>query len=100
MLRPPDAGKCHQYCEWFLDFIYNSVSALDKTFLTVKAWFHLSEYINSQNAHIWTTGNPLILCEVLLHTKQIVWCAVLCKRIVGALFFESTVDGEILCNSL
>jgi len=40
--------------------------------------------------------NSLILCEVLHHTEQTaVWCAVSYKRIVGALFFESTVDGEI-----
>ena len=46
-------------------------------------------------------GNTLILREVLRHTEQIVvWCAVSYKRIVGALFFEFAVDGEISCNNL
>jgi hypothetical protein len=44
-LRPPDAGKRRQCCEWFLDIIRNSVSIPDKTLFTDEAWFHLNGYL-------------------------------------------------------
>ncbi|GFG33243.1 hypothetical protein Cfor_04553 [Coptotermes formosanus] len=40
--------------------------------------------------------NSHTLHEVPFHTKKIgVWCTVSCRRIVGRLFFEPTVDGTV-----
>lgn len=35
-LRLPDARKSYRYCLWFLDFIRNNLSVLDKTFFNTR----------------------------------------------------------------
>jgi hypothetical protein len=50
-------------------------------------WFHVQEYINTQNNRYCSSQNPHLTHEVLLHPVKInVWCAV-SARIVGPVFF-------------
>jgi hypothetical protein len=49
-LRPPDAGECCQFYEWFLDMTCKNVSILDKTFFADKSWFHLNGYLTGSTA--------------------------------------------------
>jgi hypothetical protein len=63
---------------------------------TDEAWFHLSGYVNSQNYHTWATENPHVYEESPLHPQKIgVWCTVSRHRIIGPLFFETTVTAEV-----
>lgn len=95
-LKPPDNEKRRHYCQWLRKFIRNNVAVLDKTFFSDEAWFHLSGFVNTQNTRIWATTNPHSLHAKPLHSQKIgVWCAVSRRRIVGPLFFESTVDGTV-----
>jgi hypothetical protein len=64
-------------------------------FFTDEAWFHLGGYVNSQNYRTWRTENPHNYTESLLHPQQIgVWCAISRRRIIGHLFFETSINAE------
>jgi hypothetical protein len=83
-LRPPDAGKRRQYCEWFLDIIRNSVSIPDKTFFTDEALFHLNGYITFNAAS---------------RRENAVWYAVSGRRILESLFFFNPLY-MVLCTEI
>jgi hypothetical protein len=66
-----------------------------------EAWFHLSGHVNSQNTRYWEAENPRLLHEQPLHNQKIgVWCAVSGTRIIGPIFFDSTVNTEVYMNIL
>ncbi|KAL4084269.1 hypothetical protein QTP88_028094 [Uroleucon formosanum] len=96
-LREPDKEKRLVYCRWFRSFIdSNGIGELDRVFFSDEAWFHLSGYVNSQNSRIWSTQNPHALHETPLHSQKIgVWCAISRRRIVGPIFFETTVNSVV-----
>jgi hypothetical protein len=97
-LKEPDKEKRFVYCRWFRSFIDNNgIGELDRVFFFGdKVWFHLSGYVNSQNSRIWSTENPHVLHETPLHSQKIgVWCAISRRRIVGLIFFETTVNSVV-----
>jgi hypothetical protein len=62
---------------------------------TDEAWFHLSGYANSQNYRTWRTENPHNFTETHLHPQKIgVRCAISRRRIIGPLFFETSINAE------
>lgn len=97
-----DSEKRLRYCEWFQDFIERkTIDILDVTFFTDEAWFHLSGYINSQNSRLWSSTNPHALHETPLYDQKVgVWAAVSRRRIVGPIFFDSTINSERYCSIL
>ena len=100
-LKTTDHEKRLRYCRWFNRFIEeNTADVLDVTFLTDKAWFHLSGYVNSQNSRLWSSDNPHSLHETLLHDKKVgVWVAISRRtcRIVGPIFFMNTINSARYC---
>jgi hypothetical protein len=64
-------------------------------FITGKAYFHLSSYVNSQNIIIWSDENPHAVDQILLHDIKIgVWCAVSARRIISPVFYHEIVDSD------
>lgn len=93
-LHPRDFIARVQYCQWFLEHL-NDNAVLDKTFFTDEGWFHLNGYINSQNYRTWATENPHVTVETSLHPIKIgVWVAISRARIVGPIFFNTTINAE------
>ena len=73
----------------------NGENILNDTFFTDEAWFHLSGYTNRQNSRSWATENPHEIFEKPLHDQKIgVSCAVSRSRIIGPIFFDSTVNSD------
>lgn len=88
--------KHHQYYAWFLDFIHNNASTLDKTFFCRQSTVSMNGYINSKNTRICTTENPHTLHDVPFDSEKIgVWCALSQMGNVGPLYFESSVDSAV-----
>jgi hypothetical protein len=51
--------------------------------------------MNTQNNRYWSSQNPHLTHEVLLHPVKVgVWCAVSAGRIVGSVFFNETINCE------
>ena len=94
-LKEPDYEARRRYCKWFLNFLeVEGVSVPDKLFFTDEAWFHLDGQVNNQNSRSWCTANPREIREKPLHSAKIsVWCAISRKRIVGPLFFDTTITA-------
>jgi hypothetical protein len=64
-------------------------------FFSDEAWFHLQGYINMQNNRYWSSQNPHLTLEVLLHPVRVgVWCAVSARRIDVPVFFNKTINCE------
>ncbi len=58
-------------------------------------------YVNSQNYRMWSTENPHKYREAELHpTKVGVWCAISRPRIVGAIFFTTTITSDMYADIL
>lgn len=94
-IGPNDPAARLRYCQWLKWFTRNTVCALDNLFFSDEAWFHLSGYVNSQNSRYWSARNPHQVFQQPLHSEKIgVWCAVSRKRIVGPVFFDSTLNSE------
>lgn len=98
-LLPLDAQKRLEFCSWFQKFLNRhsrTVSAFDYVFFSDEAWFHKTGYINANNYRFWCSENPHIYRETSLHPEKIgVWCALSRKRIIGPIFFTSTVNTEV-----
>ena len=73
----------------------NGENILNNTFFIDETWFHLSGYTNTQNSRTWATENPHETFEKPLHDQKIgVWCAVSRSRMIGPIFFHSTVNSD------
>ena len=101
-LKPTDHEKRINYCEWFQRFIMrHGNDVLDRTFFTDEAWFSLSGFVNSQNTRIWSSENPNAIQETPLHPEKIgVWCAISRSRIIGPIFFNTTVNSDVYCSDI
>jgi hypothetical protein len=69
-------GRDHQsrvdYRTWFQNFLVEEgEEILDVTFFTDEAWFHLSEYVNSQNIRLWGSKNPHEFKAMSLHDQKV-----------------------------
>jgi hypothetical protein len=94
-LIPGDYAKRVNYCRWFKNIIRDAICVLDQVFFTDEAWFQLSGYVNSQNYRTRGTENPHNFTETPLHPQTLgVWCAIPRRRIIGPLFFETSINAE------
>jgi hypothetical protein len=90
-----DHEKRVRFCLWIKDFLTQNPGILDVTFFA-DAWFHLSGYVNSQNARIWAAEYPHTVHEEHLHSQQIgVWCVVSRRQIIGPIFLTVTTEGYL-----
>jgi hypothetical protein len=61
-----------------------------------EAWFHLSCYVNSLKTRLWGSENPHALFEEPLHSQKVgVFCALSQRRIIGPMFFDTTVTSQV-----
>jgi hypothetical protein len=92
---PGDYAKRFNYCRWFKNLIRGNIGVLDQVFFTDEAWFHLSGHVNSQNHRKWRNKNPNNYTETAFNPQKIcMWCAISERRIIGPLFFETTINGQ------
>jgi hypothetical protein len=62
---------------------------LEKTFFTDEAYFHLSDYVNSQNIRMSSSQNSHFFTEAPHYPKIIgVWAAISQRKIIGPHFFQ------------
>jgi hypothetical protein len=95
-LEQQDYDKRMTYCRWFQTFIDENPGILDYTWFSDEAWFHLSGYVNSQNTSLWGSENPHALLEEPFHSQKVsVFCALSQRRIIGPMFFDTTVTSEV-----
>lgn len=95
-MKLSDCPKRIAFCEWLLRFSRNNVAIFDQCFFSDEVWFQLDGYVNSQIYRIWSSENPHVYLESGLHPQKIgVWCALSRRRIVGPIFFETTVNSAV-----
>ena len=100
-LKLPDKDKRLQYCRWLLSMVEEGHLDPLLYLISDEAWFRLSGYVNSQNTRYWSSENPHVIHETPLQDLKIgVWCAVLGSKIVGPIFFESTVYTDVYLHIL
>jgi hypothetical protein len=84
------------YCHWFQTFIDKNPGILDYTWFSDETWFHLSGYVSSQNTRLWGSENLHALFQEPLHSQKIgVFCALSQRRIIGPMFFDTTVTSQV-----
>jgi len=99
-LLPADHAARLHFSNWLVNVMDNDETFLNKTFFSDEAWFHLSGYINSQNARYWSSQNPHLIHERPLQPQKIgVWVVMSSERIFVN-FFHSTVTSEVYCRMI
>ena len=69
---------------------------VDRIIFSDEAHFWLDGYVNRQNYRIWGSEKPDIIQTKPLHPKKLtVWCGLSAKGIIGPIFIETSIDGEI-----
>jgi hypothetical protein len=92
-LKEPDCEKRVAYCWWLQAFVNKHPGILDFV------WFHLPGYVNSQNTQVWAAQNLHVYHEEPLHPLKVeVWHAISRWWIIGAIFFEETVNTQVYVN--
>lgn len=100
-LKEPDKGKRVTFCRWLLNQVADGGLDPFMFIMSDEAWFHLSGYVNGQNSRYWASENPHLIHEVPLHDQKIgVWCAVLASRVIGPIFFDTTVNTDVYLTIL
>ncbi len=85
-LSPGDPEDGVNFCHWF------------QKFLSDEAWFYLSGYVNTHNTRYWSFTNPNQEIKAPQSQRIGVWCAVSRRRIVGPLFFTTSINSERYCE--
>jgi hypothetical protein len=81
------------FCNWFLQPVIEGEINLQLTFFSDEVWFHLQGYINIQNNPYWSSQNPHLTQDILLHPVSVgVWCTISAIRIVGPKFFNEIIN--------
>jgi hypothetical protein len=92
-LQPHNPASRVHFCYSFLQSVIEGEIYPQLTFFSNKAWFHLQGYVNMQNNYYWSSQNPHLNHEVLLHPVKVgVWFAVSAGRIVGPVSFNETIN--------
>jgi hypothetical protein len=92
-LQPWNPASRVPICNWFPQFVIEGEIDLQLAFFTDEAWFHLQGYVHIQNNHYWSSENPHLTHEVLLHPVKVgICCAARSRRIVGPVFFNKTIN--------
>jgi hypothetical protein len=87
-LQPRDPASRVPFCTWFLQPAVEGEINPQFTFFSDEVWFHLQGYINTQNNRYWSSRNPHLTHEVLLHPVQFgARCAVSARRMLYVCFF-------------
>jgi hypothetical protein len=90
-LQPHDSASRVCFCSWFLQSVVEGEVNPQLTFFSDEAWFHLQGYINTQNNRYWSSRNPLLTHEALLHPVKVgAWCALIPRRMVELVFFNKS----------
>ncbi len=87
----PDYEKRKAFANWFL-----SIDVLEKIFFASdEAYFHLNGAVNNHNCRVWSDSGPdFVLEQPLYPEKNLVWCAVSSKKVIGPCFFDASVKHD------
>jgi hypothetical protein len=97
-LRPLEAEKRVRYCHWFRQFTHD-VSILDTTFFSRRGMVSPKSLHKLSTTRIWAAENPHELHQVALRTGKIgLWCAISRRRIIGPIFFDTTVTSAVYAD--
>lgn len=94
-LKDSDFRARKEFCEKMLDRIDNEgLAVFDNMYFTDEAWFTLTGYVNRQNSRQWAQEKPSdAFITTSLHPEKVgVWAAISRTRVVGPVFFTSTVN--------
>lgn len=104
-LRPGDAERRLNYCNWFIDQCNNNEYREEFPFRvlwTDESRFTNNGMFNRHNRHYWSIENPRINVEVRNQHRFgfNVWCGILGGRIIGPIIFEGNLNRHRYLNML
>ncbi|GBM69071.1 hypothetical protein AVEN_275702-1 [Araneus ventricosus] len=90
-----------EFANTIVEMIDNHQFDVNMLWCRDEAHFHLDGYVNRQNWSIWGTENPHFAIEKSLYPRRVtVWSALSSRGIVGAIFFEQTVNSARYVETL
>lgn len=79
-ILPVDKPNDKNFVKNLLASLFFNNVGIEKVMLTNESWFHLSDYVNSQNMRIWNVNNPHFFVEAPLHPQFRSLCSCFTER--------------------
>lgn len=101
-LFPGDMDIRFDFCHWIMGYYEDHPNFGSKILFSDEATFTTNGIFSSQNSRYWSTTNPkwVVECRSQVSQKVNVWCGVLGNRILGPIFFDHNINGQIFLNFL
>ena len=94
-----DHEQRREFVEWIINHQKVNAGFSSKIILSDEAHFHLDDFINHQNCHVWSSKNPRVISE-----KQPTTCdclvRILAGGIIGPYFFENEAGQAATINGI
>ena len=102
LLLPGDMDKRLDFCFWMMGHFEEDRHFSSKILFTDEAMFTTNDIFSSQNSRCWSTENPhwVVECRSQTSEKINVWCGIVNNMILGPVFFDNNVNGNIFLNFL
>lgn len=100
-LLEDDPDRRLEFCDIFLNEINENPEILDRILWTDEANFKLSGHVNRHNCVYWNTTNQHVVIGRQINQPGLtVWGGISSDGLIGPIFFDTTVNGEIYLNLL
>ena len=100
-LSEDDPDRRLQFAEIILNKIRENDQLLGKIIWSDEACFKLSGHVNRHNCVYWYDENPHLTMTTEMNQPGVtVWASLCSGGVIGPVFFERTVDGEIYLDML
>lgn len=101
-LLPQDLPARRNYCQIILNHQLINNEFLRNILWTDEAAFTTSGIFNRQNRRIWQIENPRAIEQIQRQGRQTlgVWCGILGDKIIGPIFFNHNLTGQIYLHWL
>lgn len=101
-LLPRDKDIRLDFCFWMMGHFEDDRNLPKKILFSDEATFTTNGIFSSQNSRYWSTENPhwAVECRSQTSEKINVWCGIVGNMILGPVFFDVNLNGNIFLNFL
>lgn len=100
-LLDTDFDRRRVFCQWACDKLTEDDSFFSKILFSDESTFRRNGFVNGHNFHYYDTENPHIIRSASQHRWSLnVWAGILGTRIVGPIFFNGHLTGQMYLEFL
>lgn len=85
-----------------MERLQEDAQLFNKIFWTDESAFSTAKIFNRRNVHFWADENPRAIREIKHSGRQSVkvWCGIINNRVIGPIFFDRNLNGELYLETI